>query len=318
MKTWDALRCAMAASVLVCSSAQAALFRAYLASNGNDANPCTLQAPCRLLPAALNAVATGGEIWMLDSANYNTARVNIFKSVSILAVPGAVGSLVSLNSQPAIAVSQASTAVSLRNVVIGPVAGSQPGDGVVVAVSAKLTIEDSVIAGVNYGVRVTSLATLWMRNTTIRNCNIGVRLEGGASASIHSSYLMDLTRSGVFAYGDTATSTSASISDSLISGGGLLNLNSPGGSVVAQADATGAMVRIGVSRSTIERSFVSGLLATTNGNGAATIEVSASTLVNHVTAWSQSGAGSSIVSLGNNLIRDYTTTVGSLTTVSLQ
>src|SRR6185503_13920086 len=72
------------------ASAHAQLFRAYLSGSGSDTNPCTLVAPCRLLPAALNAVASGGEIWMLDSANYNSSTVNITKSVSILAIPGVV------------------------------------------------------------------------------------------------------------------------------------------------------------------------------------------------------------------------------------
>jgi hypothetical protein len=56
-----------------------------------DTNNCTVGAPCRLLPAALAAVGSGGEIWILDSANYNTGPVTIGKSVSILAIPGAVG-----------------------------------------------------------------------------------------------------------------------------------------------------------------------------------------------------------------------------------
>jgi len=90
----NARRLALVAALWVCSIAHAQLFRAYLASDGNDGNPCTLYAPCRLLPAALNAVADGGEIWMLDSANYNTSTVVISKSVSILAVPGVVGSVV--------------------------------------------------------------------------------------------------------------------------------------------------------------------------------------------------------------------------------
>ena len=40
--------------VLASSGAHAAgtLFRSYLSINGNDANPCTVQLPCRLLPAA--------------------------------------------------------------------------------------------------------------------------------------------------------------------------------------------------------------------------------------------------------------------------
>ena len=49
--------------------AHAQIFRAYLTLDGNDANPCRLQLPCRLFPAALTAVQSGGEIWMLDSAN---------------------------------------------------------------------------------------------------------------------------------------------------------------------------------------------------------------------------------------------------------
>src|SRR3982751_142302 len=86
----------LSASLAFANAAQAQLFRAYLASTGSDANPCTVAAPCRLLPAALNAVASGGEIWMLASANYNTPFVAIGKSVSILAVPGAVGSFVAV------------------------------------------------------------------------------------------------------------------------------------------------------------------------------------------------------------------------------
>lgn len=58
-----------ALALLASGAAHAQLFRAYLAIGGSDSNPGTLPAPCRLLPAALNAVADGGEVWMLDSAN---------------------------------------------------------------------------------------------------------------------------------------------------------------------------------------------------------------------------------------------------------
>ena len=90
---------ALVIALLLCATAHAQLFRAYLAPTGSDANPCTLQQPCRLLPAALTAVADGGEIWMLDSANYNSSSVNITKSVTILAVPGALGSVVAAGRQ---------------------------------------------------------------------------------------------------------------------------------------------------------------------------------------------------------------------------
>ena len=80
---------ALAFTIFLAATAQAQSFRAYLASTGSDAHPCTLHFPCRLLPAALAVVANGGEIWMLDSANYNTGPVSITKSVTIQAVPGA-------------------------------------------------------------------------------------------------------------------------------------------------------------------------------------------------------------------------------------
>src|SRR6188474_1150342 len=85
----------LAASVLSLS-VQAQQFRAYLDPSGSDANPCNLSQPCRLLPAAIASVASGGEIWLLDSANYNVGPVNVNKSVTILAIPGAVGSVVAL------------------------------------------------------------------------------------------------------------------------------------------------------------------------------------------------------------------------------
>jgi hypothetical protein len=75
-------------------------------------------APCRLLPAALAVVNTGGEIWMLDSANYNTSTVFITKTVSILAVPGSVGSVRAIGGA-AISITVPSV-VALRNLVIVP------------------------------------------------------------------------------------------------------------------------------------------------------------------------------------------------------
>src|SRR3954471_8318293 len=108
---------------------QAQLFRAYLSIKGLDTNPCTLQAPCRLLPAALSAVASGGEIWMLDSANFNTATGSVAKSVSIQAVPGQVASLVAQGSTAAMNISGSGIKVGLRNLVFVSNATSPGTDG---------------------------------------------------------------------------------------------------------------------------------------------------------------------------------------------
>src|SRR5258708_28766141 len=116
---------AFAAAVISSAPANAQLTRAYLSSSGRDGNPCTLARPCRMLPAALDAIMDGGEIWMLDSADYNTASVTINKSALIQAVPGAVASLASSPGRAAISIDASGLTIALRNLQIV----SSPGSG---------------------------------------------------------------------------------------------------------------------------------------------------------------------------------------------
>lgn len=60
--------------------------RTFVASYGNDAAPCSLTQPCRGFQAAINAVASGGEVVALDSAGYGA--MSIHKSVSVIVPPG--------------------------------------------------------------------------------------------------------------------------------------------------------------------------------------------------------------------------------------
>src|SRR5512142_2572862 len=120
------------------------LFRAYLSKSGIDTNPCTLPQPCRLLPAALAVTADGGEIWILDSANYTTTTVNIAQSVTILAIPGVVGSVVASGADAIDVASGASLA--LRNLVIGPLPGAGGLSGIQVSSGSTLVVEDCLIA----------------------------------------------------------------------------------------------------------------------------------------------------------------------------
>jgi hypothetical protein len=130
--------------------ATAQLFRAYLALDGLDTNPCTLQQPCRLLPAAVNAVAGGGEIWMLDSANYNAGPVAITKSVTILAVPGALGSVVALGGA-AVVIATPGVNVALRNVHIRPFPGNEAQLGIHMSDGARLMLDGCVVEGFEGG-----------------------------------------------------------------------------------------------------------------------------------------------------------------------
>lgn len=136
---------ALGAAICVAPVADAGLFRAYLSANGNDANPCTVTQPCRLLPAALAAVNDGGEIWIVDSANYNTSVVGIGKSVTILAIPGALASLVSNNGSNAINVYAAGVSVTLRNLSVLSLGDGSLGTNIGAFMNgngAKLTVEN--------------------------------------------------------------------------------------------------------------------------------------------------------------------------------
>ncbi len=291
------IRIALATLVLACTAAHAQLFRAYVSSTGSDANPCTLPQPCRLLPAALTAVASGGEIWMLDSANYNAGTVTIAKSVTILAIPGAVGSIVALNVGPAIVVSSGNHNIALRNVVIGPVTGAIAGTNGIEAQggSPVITIEGSLIANLpNGGIYMTTTGTLRMDDTTVRNNgNYGIYLASGARATISRSRLLGNSLGGVYAVTTTALTT-FTVSDSVISGGNVgVGIDAGGASGVARASVT---------RSTIERS-TNALIAISSGSGAATLELSGSMVVNNTNAYLVNGSSSipaTLATLGNN------------------
>jgi parallel beta helix pectate lyase-like protein len=189
---------------LIASPALAAgLFRAYVSSTGNDANDCSLPHPCRLLPKALSAVASGGEIWMLDSANYNTAQVNIDRSVTILAIPGALGSVVATGGGDAIFVGTAGIKVTLRNLVIVRLGSGN--DGVGINQASDLDVEDCEISNMGgSGIAAfDAAAKVRVASTRLRGNNNGFYARGTVIASLESVTSVGNATAGIYA--DTAS-----------------------------------------------------------------------------------------------------------------
>ena len=245
---------AFGAALVFSVPASAQIFRAYVKSTGSDGNNCTLPAPCRLLPAALTAVADGGEIWMLDSANYNVAQVEVTKSVTILAIPGAVGSVVATGGGHAFHVNTAGVKLTLRNLVIVHLASSA--DGINFAQGFSLNIEGSEIANVQgNGVNATA-GNVTISDTVIRDVGVGGVAMGpsGGSAALKRVHITGATQYGV----SVSFSARATISESVISGNG-----------------TGLSVLSGVSSPllVVERSTISG-----NGIGVQLIQPQAPNL----------------------------------------
>ncbi len=251
------LRSALAfvATMLLSATAHAQVFRAYLASYGVDGPACSLPAPCRLLPAALAAVADGGEIWMLDSANYNNAQVNVTKSVTILAVPGALGSVVATGGN-AINVATAGVRLALRNLVIVPLPGGNGLYGISMVAGAGLTVDGCLIANHSQsGIAVTTAATVRIANTTIRdNTFHGLWIENGARATVTRSTFSGNANTGVRVSGTAAgTLTTADIADSTME-------TSIFGVTASSLNAT-ASVRVSVRDSRVYRNVNFGLVA---------------------------------------------------------
>jgi nitrous oxidase accessory protein NosD len=289
-------RIALAAlSAMVLSlPAHAQLFRAYLASDGSDANPCTLPLPCRLLPKALTTVADGGEIWMLDSANFNSSQVDVAKSVTILAIPGAIGSVVAIGGR-ALNIATPGVRVTLRNLVIVPFPSAGGTGGISMSDGSRLVVEGCEISGMpapGEGIRVTTAAEVHVIDSVIRANNTGVFLDNGATATISTSRLLGNNDVGVYVNGTSGT-TRLALSDSTISGPAS---NSVG--IFTQAD-TGATTGVSVVRSTISNNFIGILLG--SGAGTRKVSVGASMFTGNGTALNNVGAGT-FESLGNNMV----------------
>jgi hypothetical protein len=314
------------AVALTAATVHAQLFRAYLASGGNDGNPCTLAAPCRLLPAALNAVADGGEIWMLDSANYNIADVAVTKSVSIQAAPGALGSVVAVGNA-AIVISTPGLTVALRNLAILPYLfrGPSPIEDFRVGVQmdgpgSTLTMENCLLG--QFAVESISVrrGTLTVANTTFRRMYAAIDLAQGASAMISKVQILGACI-GVRAHhgllSAPAATVTASISDSLISGNPKWCYRTSG--VVADANH-GTVARISMTRTTVENTHYALRSVTRElvGLGRAEISVGDSLIVDNEYAWYQDGSAASILSLGNNQMSGNIASVGTLTPLAPQ
>jgi hypothetical protein len=287
-----------AALLALAPAAHGQLFRAYLALDGSDANPCTLAQPCRLLPAALNAVASGGEIWLLDSANYNAGPVNVAKSVTILAVPGVLGSVVALGGT-AITVATAGVKLTLRNLNIVPFPGNTDRHGIEVSAGASLVVQGCHVTGFTSGTGtwVTAAMQVAIIDSHYRDNAFGVILSNGAAARVSNSHFTGNSASGLYVSGISGT-TSAAVSDSV-------SANNAVG-FAAESQFTGAATQLSIKRSVIERNTQVAVATYSIAGASAHVAVSDSFVVGNGNGLRASGPGGSsvLVARGNTIVQN--------------
>ena len=228
------------ATIALCSTTvnAAGLFRTYVSGTGSDVNPCTLAAPCRLLPAALAVVSDGGEIWILSSADFNTGQVNITKSVSIVAIPGVVGSVAATGGDIALFINGANIKVGLRNLAI--VASGAASHGVLFRQGAELNVQDCEIA--NLGIGILSYAAgskVVVKDTVLRDNGVGFYADGSTVAVLDGVQIRGNQSFGAFLAGGAHATVSNSILSNNASGAYVFSGRSPTELVVTRSVVTG-------------------------------------------------------------------------------
>jgi Right handed beta helix region len=283
--------------------------RAFVSSSGMDANTasgCGLAMPCRTFAAAHGVVSDGGEIVALDAAGYGP--ITVTKNVTITANPGFYAGI-AVASGDGVTIATAGISVTLRGLNINGIGGSS---GVNMTNGARLSIENCVISNFSSGsgVYVATQAQARIVDTLIRDGSYGVVFQAGPTAVISGSKIVGHASYGVYAYGDTGgTTTTAAISDTIITNANL-------GAVFALAPTATAITRMSVTRSTLSNNYGAGV-GVIGGGGTAVITVSDSMVTGNGTGLYQSGAGSTLESLGNNTVRqNIQETFGTITTVS--
>jgi len=184
---------ALLATALACSLATApahARARVFVASYGNDANPCTFGSPCKTFQQAVNVVDAGGEVTAIDSAGFGP--VNINKAVTITSPPGIEASIAAAAGGSAVAVAAGATdVVTLRGLTLN--GGGSGGYGINFTAGAKLAVIDCVISNyTQYGILVkNSSATntlVLVTNTVVTETVGGIELITFGTGSISGNF----------------------------------------------------------------------------------------------------------------------------------
>ena len=281
-------------SLALASIAQAQVPQTFVsAQQGNDANPCTVAAPCRTFTQALTQVQAGGVVTALDSGDYEPFDVR--QSVTVQAAPGVYAGITNSLASAVSVGAGANDVVVLRGLTfIGT--GGQQGQAVGFGSGKAVHVENCVIDGYSNGIQSnssTSSAQLFVSDTTVRNCFYGIAINAGKATVEHSRVLKNIA-GGLLA----AAGTKVTVRDSVASGNGygFRVFAGPAGSVTEM---------------NIEDCFASdngtGIRAESASGLTTLIRVANTTVTGNSTGIMVAGPGSnSIISRGDNTVEGNT------------
>jgi hypothetical protein len=302
---------------MIVTPTEAASQRAYVASWGNDSNAaygCYFTNPCRWFFTAITVVDPDGEVVALDSGAYGA--VTLTQSISLTAAPGVYAGITVLPGYNGVTISTPGVNVVLRGLTINSQGGNA---GILMSEGAKLSIENCVISNFSisgssdnqYGVLIQTAAKVRMINTLVRDNDIGIQLQAGATADISGSKFFGNSTYGIVAYNFANTpTTTAAVNDTIVSGGAIVG-------IYAIVDsASSAIARVEIVRSIISN-YNGGVVAESQ-NGTASISIRKSMITGSGSyGLGQIGSGATVTSYGNNTLSNNSSNLlGTLTTAS--
>ena len=170
------------------ASTLAATPQTFVSGVGDDNNACSREKPCRTFAHAITQTDPGGEIVVLDSAEYGT--VSIDREVTIEAPKGVYAGVDVPSGSAGIEIMPKATRVTLRGLRINST-GANVNIGIAFRSAGTLYVEDCILDGFpglafkEFGITVSNddpstsnAGTLYVKDTAIRNWDVGIKAEG--------------------------------------------------------------------------------------------------------------------------------------------
>ena len=300
-RTLSATSVLVALCTLLAAPVHAAISRTYVASYGSDANTaysCDFAHPCRTFQTAFSQTTTGGEILAVDGSGYGTLVID--RSVAVIANPGIFAGIGVFAGGTGVSIATAGVSVTLRGLTLNGQGGTY---GINMTAGSKLSVENCVIANFSsgqYGIRVSTAATVRIIDTLVRDNERGAVFEGGATVSIAGSRFLNNSYIGVSSWALTAsTVTTVSISDSIVTGSSY--------GFDAETQNGTATAKMFVIRSTATNNSYGVVAGQGGGGGTVSVVLSDSMVTGNATGLWQTGAGATLKTMGNNTVEGNTT-----------
>lgn len=273
---------------------QAQMARTFVSGNGDDANPCARNAPCKTFAGAIVKTSAGGEIDTLDPGGFGA--VTITKAITIAQEGSGEAGVAVAGTDGIVVEAGASDTVVLRGLQIdGGPAGSNSPAGIQFVSGGVLIVQNCAIRNFTgspgSGIYLTSSggSSLFVSDTVVSsNSGGGILVQPSGGSATANLVRVNSVDNGVGVEGDGASGrVDITVFDSVASG-------NAGPGFWAYKSAT-----LNIEHST---STHNGIGLETSGGPLANLRIGSSVVTGNGTGAIFGGSGSTMSSYGNNQI----------------